>query len=313
MSLFKFSPRSFACLRFAVVSAALFFSPSPASHADGELTLELPPSQAAQDIRVASRNSKESERASAPIPFNGIARAKRSLRRSRYASRSGYTRQTSAVGTLGVFARKTPIYREHEWHSAMLTQGETGTYVALRGTSGNWYGVLMADGSTGWVPKSSVKQMAYEVVSTGANPAVSMGEDPDDIYPRSANVYFQGDPQALLNEAYRYLGVRYVWGGNTANGIDCSGFVKNVFATQGFRLPRLGSDQMAYGVPVPKDQLQAGDRLYFGRRTNRVGVTHTGLYIGGGYFIHASSSRHGVAISHLSEDLFARIYVCARR
>jgi cell wall-associated NlpC family hydrolase len=70
---------------------------------------------------------------------------------------------------------------------------------------------------------------------------------------------------------------------------------------------------MAYGVPVPVEQLQSGDRLYFGRRTDRVGVTHTGLYIGNGYFIHASSGRHGVAISQLSEPLFRRIYVCARR
>ena len=183
----------------------------------------------------------------------------------------------------------------------------------------------MADGSTGWVPRASVKPMEYQVVSnapttynslptySNGSSAMPSGTDPGDIYPRSNTPYFTGNPQQLLDDAYRYLGVRYVWGGNTFNGIDCSGFVKNVFGSQGLKLPRLGSDQMAYGVPVPKDQLQPGDRLYFGRRKERVGVTHTGLYIGNGYFIHASSSRKGVAISQLSEPMFARIYVCARR
>ena len=119
--------------------------------------------------------------------------------------------------------------------------------------------------------------------------------------------------QAILNEAYRYMGVRYVWGGNDGRGIDCSGFVKNVFAACGYALPRTATEQMAYGIEVPYDQLQPADRLYFGHKKNGNGVTHTGIYIGNGYFIHSSSSRHGVAVSRLTEPMFARIFVCARR
>lgn len=170
----------------------------------------------------------------------------------------------------------------------------------------------MADGSTGWLSRDSVQMMDYQVVSSAKTPIYANIGD-GDIYPRGSTPYFNGDSAALFQEAYKYLGVRYVWGGNTANGIDCSGFIKNVFASCGYPLPRLGSDQMAYGIPVSPDQLRPGDRLYFGRRKERVGVTHTGLYIGNGYFIHASSSRHGVAISSLSEQMFARIFVCARR
>ncbi len=117
----------------------------------------------------------------------------------------------------------------------------------------------------------------------------------------------------FLNEAYKYLGVPYVWGGNTYGGIDCSGFVKNVYGALGFPLPRLGSDQMAYGVPVPVDQLQPGDRLYFTPRTERLGVHHTGFYVGNGYFIHASSGKHQVTVSHLSESYYRKNFVCARR
>ena len=311
--------RPFTSLRLLALSAALATLALSHCRADGDLTLEFPPSQAAQEARAApsAPASEIPQTSSAPVYHDSIRKAK-SARRSKYSSRAGYVNRSGivnrspSVGTLGVLKRVSNIYRDHDWNSLVLTKAESGTYLALRGIAGNWYGVLMADGSTGYVPKGLVTRMAYEVVNTGGSVAPT-GEDPGDIYPRSATPYFQSDPQALLNEAYRYLGVRYVWGGNTARGIDCSGFVKNVYATQGYRFPRLGSDQMAYGVPVPKDQLMAGDRLYFGRRTNRVGVTHTGIYIGGGYFIHASSSRHGVAISHLNEELFARIYVCARR
>ncbi len=301
------------CLRLLALGAIFGLMTPAVCRADGEMTLELPASQAAQDARSAAPSSPPEmtpQTQNATITHDALRKAKFS-RRSRYASRGGSVYRAPAVGTLGVLTRVSNIYRSPDWNAPVLTQAPRDTYVALKTASGNWLGVLMADGSTGWVPKGLVKRMAYEVVNAGG--AAPTGEDPGDIYPRSASPYFTGDPQALLSEAYRYLGVRYVWGGNTARGIDCSGFVKNVYATQGCRFPRLGSDQMAYGVPVPREQLQAGDRLYFGRRTNRVGVTHTGIYIGNGYFIHASSSRHGVAISHLSEALFARIYVCARR
>lgn len=302
------------CLRLLAFGAIFGWMTPAVCRADGEATLELPPSQAAQDARSAAHSASAPDVPSflnATITHDALRKAAKTPRRSRYASRGGSGYRAPAVGTLGVLTRVSNIYRSPDWNAQVLTQAQRDTYLALKTSSGDWLGVLMADGSMGWVPKGLVKRMAYEVVNAGG--AAPTGEDPGDIYPRTGTPYFNSDPQSLLSEAYRYLGVPYVWGGNTAHGIDCSGFVKNVYETQGYRFPRLGSDQMAYGVPVPKDQLQAGDRLYFGRRTNRVGVTHTGIYIGNGYFIHASSSRHGVAISHLSEALFARIYVCARR
>ncbi len=298
-------------------SISLGFSLAPfAALADGELTLTLPPSREAQEARLEAE--RQNRPRSNPNPFGEPVRKTRrgaAPKRGSLPSRAGGARREIVVGRLGLLETPTVIRRGHSRTSPSLITAEAGTYVALKQEYGEWCGILMADSSIGWVPRSSVKPMEYQVVSNAPaySGAMPSGTDPGDIYPRSAAPYFTGDPQNLLNDAYRYLGVRYVWGGNTFNGIDCSGFVKNVFGSQGFKLPRLGSDQMAYGVPVPKDQLQAGDRLYFGRRTERVGVTHTGLYIGNGYFIHASSSRKGVAISHLSEALFRRIYVCARR
>lgn len=216
------------------------------------------------------------------------------------------------MGQLGLLQRPAPIYRSPSPYSRRLVDAQAGTYLAIQDNREGWLGVLMADGSTGWLRSDAVQLLDYQVVSTGAAPA-NPAADAADQFRRTGVPFFTGDGSALLAIAYRYLGVPYVWGGNTARGIDCSGFVKKVFAACGYELPRLGSDQMAYGVPVPPDQLEPGDRLYFGRKRDGSGVTHTGIYVGAGYFIHSSSSRRGVAVSSLSEPLYRRIYVCARR
>jgi cell wall-associated NlpC family hydrolase len=173
----------------------------------------------------------------------------------------------------------------------------------------------MSDGSLGWLRRESIRLLEYQVVSdsTASGPASgNFTGDYSDGLPASKGVYFHGDPQALFREAYKYLGVPYHWGGNTASGIDCSAFVKNVFEANGYPLPRHSSDQTAYGLAVPKEALAPGDRLYFGTPATR-SVTHCGLYLGNGYFIHSSSNRHGVAVSQLSEPLYEKMYICARR
>ena len=273
--------------------------------ADEVLTLELPPSQAALEARAAEARTKAQSVASQGTRRSS-GRGMRNL-----AARGQASSERMIVGMLGQLTVRTPIYRKPDGRSRLLVTAVEGTYLALREEAGGWYGVLMADGSLGWLPKQNVHSLNAPAALD--RPFVPSGSDEGDIYPRQETIFFTGNAQALFQEASKYLGVRYVWGGNTANGIDCSGFVKNVFGACGFGLPRLGSDQMAYGVAVPNDQLQPGDRLYFGRRRDRVGITHTGIYLGEGAFIHASSSRHGVAVSRLDEPLYHRIFVCARR
>jgi cell wall-associated NlpC family hydrolase len=106
------------------------------------------------------------------------------------------------------------------------------------------------------------------------------------------------------------MGVRYQWGGNTEAGIDCSGFMKKIFFACGYSLPRTAAEQMGLGMPVQPEQLQAGDRLYFGHGSK---ITHTGLYIGNGYFIHSSAGEHGVAVSRLTDQTYWKIFAGARR
>ena len=295
------------------------------ARADQNMTLDLPPSPEAQEARAHQASGASASgiagRGGQMVRSQGRYHPGRSEAQPSRHQNSG----ERVMGRLGQVDAATPIRRTRSLSGARLTTAQAGTYIAVESEQGDWYGILMADNSMGWIPRSAIHVLDYQVVTNDPAPAQSGsqwgnggGSAPDgigqaDIYPHSNQPYFTANAQVFLNEAYKYLGVPYVWGGNTYNGIDCSGFVKNVYDALGFPLPRLGSDQMAYGVPVPTDQLQAGDRLYFNPRTERLGVHHTGLYVGNGYFIHASSGSHQVKVSHLSETWYRKNFVCARR
>ena len=111
----------------------------------------------------------------------------------------------------------------------------------------------------------------------------------------------------VVGIAMQYLGVPYVWGGASPSGFDCSGFSMYVFAQIGVSLPHHAASQYGMGTPVSKDQLQAGDLVFFN------GLGHMGIYIGGGQFIHAPHTGDVVKISSLSDSWYARTWVGARR
>jgi len=111
----------------------------------------------------------------------------------------------------------------------------------------------------------------------------------------------------VVGIAMQFLGVPYVWGGASPSGFDCSGFSMYVYAQVGVSLPHHAASQYGMGTPVSKDQLQAGDLVFFN------GLGHMGIYIGGGQFIHAPHSGDVVKISSLSDSWYARTWVGARR
>lgn len=100
----------------------------------------------------------------------------------------------------------------------------------------------------------------------------------------------------LINTAMEYLGCPYVYGGNSlTSGIDCSGFVKQIFAKYGYSLPRTSSQYVNVGTQVPLDQIKPGDILIY-RYGSRIG--HVAIYIGNGQIIHAANDKNGVCIGN---------------
>ena len=112
----------------------------------------------------------------------------------------------------------------------------------------------------------------------------------------------------VVGIAMQYLGTPYVWGGASPGGFDCSGFAMYVYAQVGISLPHNAAMQYtSVGVPVSRDDLQAGDLVFFD------GLGHMGIYIGGGQFIHAPHTGDVVKISSLYDSWYASTYYGAKR
>ena len=110
--------------------------------------------------------------------------------------------------------------------------------------------------------------------------------------------------------ALSYRGVRYRYAGMTSRGMDCSGLISRVLMAHGIRAPHSSRALFSLGRSVPYSELRAGDLLFFS--TRRRGISHVGMYVGDGKFVHSSTGR-GVVISSLSEGYYAKRMVGARR
>ncbi len=116
----------------------------------------------------------------------------------------------------------------------------------------------------------------------------------------------------IIVEAQKYLGVRYVNGGASPSGFDCSGLVYYVLKQLGYAPCRTPADQYKHGTSVTKTELKPGDLVFFAG-TGASGISHVGIYAGGGQFLHAPNSRSTVSYSDMSAGYWANHYYGARR
>ena len=119
--------------------------------------------------------------------------------------------------------------------------------------------------------------------------------------------------QEVASYALQFVGCRYVHGGTSPNGFDCSGLTTYVYKQFGYTLNRTCSGQLKNGRAVSMSELQPGDIVIFKRGNTKEAATHVGLYIGNNQFVHASTPKVGVIISKLSDAYYTTGFVGGRR
>jgi cell wall-associated NlpC family hydrolase len=117
----------------------------------------------------------------------------------------------------------------------------------------------------------------------------------------------------FVKTAQRYAGTPYVWGGESARGFDCSGFIIRVMRDLGYRaLPHSAAEQFRYGVPIAESLLKPGDLVFFAN-TYKAGISHVGIYLGRRRFIHAAGTGKGTIVSTLDQSPYREKYAGSRR
>jgi SH3-like domain-containing protein len=238
--------------------------------------------------------------------------------------------------------------------SDVVSQARFGENVSVLEASGEWLRIRTADDYSGWVPgialsarevpydanaqvsamfahlyreKSIMKHAPMMTLPFEARLQVSDTGDErwlETTLPDGRTAWVQrGDislnPQpvdtvAMLDLSRRFLGLPYTWGGTSSYGYDCSGFTQMLLRQRGILMPRDARDQAAWeGVkPVGRSDLEAGDLLFFGDSADR--ITHTGMYLGGGEFIHATARlKPAIQISRLEDPHWNDFFKIARR
>jgi cell wall-associated NlpC family hydrolase len=127
------------------------------------------------------------------------------------------------------------------------------------------------------------------------------------LVPNGQTILPQSKVSPLISTAKSYIGVPYSFGGTTPKAFDCSGYLQYIFAKQGISIPRTADEQYKLGLRTKTSkELVPGDLVFF--ETYEKGASHCGLYLGGGEFIHTSSSK-GVRIDKLTDEYWSPRYL----
>lgn len=181
---------------------------------------------------------------------------------------------TAPAPTHLVLAPSLEVRESPESASGVVTRLVSGTGVGVAEMRGDW--ALVKANREGWVPASSLRALA-------------------DI-PKET----EEKRKLMIVDSKRMIGVPYLWGGTSGNGIDCSGFARLLHRWVGVDIPRDADMQHAAAKPV-EPPYQIGDLFFFGEGDSQRHITHVGVSLGGWVMIHSSRGNNGVYVDDLQE------------
>ncbi len=193
--------------------------------------------------------------------------------------------------------------------ASVLKNFKNGEACLILSTGSEWTKVAYGDGRvTGYIKSDYVMTKAsYDNKNKQKNKAKTSSTKKSTS---NANPPASSKGQAIVNAAAKYIGVKYVYGGTSPKGFDCSGLVQYVCREVGISVNRTSRAQYSNGVAVSKSNLQPGDLVFFSKGS---GISHVGIYAGGGQVIHAPSPGKRVCYIALSKICSYSTYVGARR
>ncbi len=190
----------------------------------------------------------------------------------------------------------------------------TGSFVNLRSkpTTASVAMRVLSQGMT--VKVLGIENGWYKVEALGVTGYMSAQylEPIGGVADNSGEAWLLAEGMRIVETAKKYLGIKYVWGGSTpTQGFDCSGLTQWVYNECGYTI-RYRVQQYLDGVAVDYEDLMPGDLVFFSTNGNG-GISHVGIYVGDGEFIHAPKVGKPVQITNMASGYYKNTFVCARR
>lgn len=223
--------------------------------------------------------------------------------------------QPQAVSkTLYVNSATIRVRKEASTSSEIVTSLPINTAVEVVAEQGEWSQVKV-NGKEGYISSSLLSATKQETSRSATTPRKADTSTTEQKQPEkttttpTATQKPSGKGNTVVATAQQYIGCKYVYGGTSPSGFDCSGFTSYVYKAHGVSLSRTAAGQYSNGVAVSRSDLQPGDLVMFGKS----GITHVAIYAGGGKIVHAANSSRGVTTDTINSGYYNKNYVGARR